>query len=411
MKTGKWPFLLALFVLVLSAAAEAASSEKPTAPEPGQAAPPLSIEQWLQPPGPVAADWGAWRGKVVVVEFWATWCGPCVAAIPHLNDLAKKFEGRPVVFVSLTDEEEAPVAKFLQRKPLAGWVGLDSDRSVFDAYGVRGIPHTVLVGPDGTLIAATNPADVTEAVLEEILAGKIAEARARFPRPAGWIELTLERDENAPPSLYEILIRPAKPDGWIRVSTTTASQEFLAKGLTLRQAIVNAYGVSPARLVLPEELAETTYDFLVRLPRERPQSANQELQKALETAFGLRVRRETREVEAMVLVAPRGRTPALREVADTKTVGMTHRGGLEMVNGSLGNLASSLEYELKRPVVDETGIEGNYDFELSWDPESPESVFRAVREQLGLELRPAKRPIEFLVVEVAKPPAKPNAAF
>lgn len=407
MKTGRCQVMLAVLLLALGVGAREASAGGKAAPVPGKPAPPLSIEQFLQPPGQALRGWKDLRGKVVVLEFWATWCGPCVAATPHLNELAKKFEGRPVVFLSLTDEAEAPVAKFLKRKPIEGWVGLDSDRSVFDAYGVRGIPHTVLVGPDGKLIAATNPGDVSEAVLEEILAGKIADARAQLPKPAGLVALTLERGESTPPSFYEILIRPAQPGGSIRVSTTTATQEFLAKGLTLKQAIVNAYGVSPVRLVVPEELAETTYDFLVRLPRERHQSANQELQKALESAFGLHVRRETRELDALVLVAPNGRTPALREVADTKTSWQSRPGRMEMVNGSLSNLASSLEYELERPVVDETGMEGNYDFELTWDPEEPDSVFAAVREQLGLELRPAKRPIEFLIVEATKPPAKP----
>lgn len=410
MKTRKWQFLLAVFVLVFSAGAGGTSGEKPAAPEPGQAAPPLSIERWLQPPGQVVGDWGALRGKLVVVEFWATWCGPCVAAIPHLNELAKKFDGRPVVFVSLTDEDEAPVAKFLQRKPMKGWVGLDPDRSVFDAYGVRGIPHTVLVGPDGTLIAATNPTDVTEAVLEEILAGKITEARAKLPKAFGLSVLTLQSAEDSPPPLYEVMIRPGKPVGSVRVSTSTTSKEFLAVGLTLRGLIADAYGLPWSRVLIPEDLGETTYDVRVRLPRESSESPNQVLQQALGPALGLRFRRETREVDALVLVAPKGRTPALRDPAGSGFAG-SHRGKIEVLNGPLGSLAFSLESELERPVVDETGIEGNYDFELSWDPESPESVFTAVREQLGLELRPAKRPIEFLIVEVPKPPAKPNAAF
>jgi thiol-disulfide isomerase/thioredoxin len=49
------------------------------------------------------------KGKVVILELWATWCGPCVAAIPHPNDLADQFKDSPVVFLSVTDEEPVVV--------------------------------------------------------------------------------------------------------------------------------------------------------------------------------------------------------------------------------------------------------------------------------------------------------------
>lgn len=71
----------------------------------------------------------------------------------------------------------------------------------------------------------------------------------------------------------------------------------------------------------------------------------------------------------------------------------------------LDSLTSMLEEVIGRPVVDETGIEGAYDYELRWDPQRPESVLSAVREQLGLELREARRPIEFLIVEPKPTPA------
>src|SRR5262245_46570784 len=65
----------------------------------GEPAPPLTLERLLQAPAGAKADWSALRGHVVVLEFWATWCVPCVRAVPHLNDLAEQFKDQPVQFL------------------------------------------------------------------------------------------------------------------------------------------------------------------------------------------------------------------------------------------------------------------------------------------------------------------------
>ena len=77
------------------------------------------------------------------------------------------------------------------------------------------------------------------------------------------------------------------------------------------------------------------------------------------------------------------------------------------VNQGIESIAASLEGLLGKPVVDETRLTNHYDFQLLWDETGSEDVDQgrittAVREQLGLELKPAKRPIEVLMVEAAK---------
>ena len=89
---------------------------------------------------------------VVILDFWATWCGPCVEALPKIAKVAKKYRDRGVVFyaVNLGDSAE-DVEKFLKEQKLDVPVVLDTDNAVGERYQVDGIPQSVIIGKDGSV--------------------------------------------------------------------------------------------------------------------------------------------------------------------------------------------------------------------------------------------------------------------
>lgn len=86
------------------------------------------------------------EGFVVIVEFWATWCGPCKASIPHLNEMHEKYKDRGVVFIGISDEDDSLVAPFVKQMKMKYLVAAGG-RDTKNAFGVNGIPHAVVFDP------------------------------------------------------------------------------------------------------------------------------------------------------------------------------------------------------------------------------------------------------------------------
>lgn len=101
------------------------------------------------------------RGKVVLVHFWATWCPPCAGEIPSLNQFIQKYASQNVVLLAVSEDEEGwPIInKFRKRVPFKFDVLLDDD-SVSDRYGTFGLPETYLLNQDGMIVRkAVGPQD------------------------------------------------------------------------------------------------------------------------------------------------------------------------------------------------------------------------------------------------------------
>lgn len=145
------------------------------AQKPGDSVTPEALGKldWIQGEAP-----GEWEpGKLYVLECWATWCGPCIAAIPHVDKLYDKYEskGLRVIGVNVWEDGKEKVEEFVKKKGdgMSYPVAYTGKGGVFETEwltpaGVRGIPHAFLV-KDGNVIAGLHPMKLTEKVIEGLL--------------------------------------------------------------------------------------------------------------------------------------------------------------------------------------------------------------------------------------------------
>ncbi|MES1244811.1 MAG: TlpA disulfide reductase family protein [Acidobacteriota bacterium] len=94
------------------------------------------------------------RGKVLLLDFWGTWCPPCVSAVPSLRDLSHDMKGEPFVLVSIAvEEDDGPVRKFVQKNQMDWPQVWDRNASFARQSGISRFPTYVLVGHDGTVLS------------------------------------------------------------------------------------------------------------------------------------------------------------------------------------------------------------------------------------------------------------------
>lgn len=200
-----------------------------------------------------------------------------------------------------------------------------------------------------------------------------------------------------------------------------------ATNVTLQRCIIGAWGVGPNQIVGgPAWLTTDRFQISAKAaePVDDDAVLNLMLRRLLADRFQLALHTETRTMQAYLLeVAKGGPNPAkLRKTAEpvpagasTTTNGSNTQTSIDARQTSMDLFARVLARELRLPVVDRTGLSGDFDFKLSWTPDRIRAaapadsdlptIFTALQDQLGLRLRAEKAPIEVLVIDRAEKPS------
>jgi thiol-disulfide isomerase/thioredoxin len=139
----------------------------------GDPAGPLAIKDWVKGK-PVQLTGGT---NIYVVEFWATWCGPCRTTIPRLSEMQAKFKDKGVIFVGISDEAADVVKPFVAEMgdKMSYNVACDDERMTsiryMEAFGQQGIPTAFIVGKDRRVLWVGHPLADMEPALEQIVNG------------------------------------------------------------------------------------------------------------------------------------------------------------------------------------------------------------------------------------------------
>jgi thiol-disulfide isomerase/thioredoxin len=141
----------------------------------GDICPDVAISSVINYSG-AAAKISDFKGKLLILDFWATWCRPCIAAFPKLDSLQKKF-GNKIQILPVTSEKKDAISNFLGKLKNINNImvpTITDDRQLRRLFPHTIVPHCVWINEEGKVVAITDGRQVTEANIREVLEGKLA---------------------------------------------------------------------------------------------------------------------------------------------------------------------------------------------------------------------------------------------
>ena len=217
------------------------------------------------------------ENKFIILEFWATWCAPCLGSVPHLNDLQNKFKNRKdLLFLSLTYEKPEKTKRTLEKVEFKTIVVSDQTKKTEANFNVEGIPHTVLIDNKGIIKWIGTPNELNSSMIENLLNGKIIlidkielktekndeiEAEKKESENNTEVALGFLKDKN---TQYIFSLINANKNDYGMAMNALALGKYIDLNNNLKSIISKIIKKPESQIIIKDELLEKKYNLLYK---------------------------------------------------------------------------------------------------------------------------------------------------
>jgi thiol-disulfide isomerase/thioredoxin len=334
--------------------------------------------------------------KIIVIDFWATWCAPCIASFPHLDSIQKKYQDN-VDIIALTDESAVKVSRFLEKKKYSFKFFIDEKAKLFKRFNVEFRPLTSVIKEDGTLLWVGDSKSL-DAVLDRVLSGKKIDNTSHTLLTAYKQYYTATEAPQEKRIIYDYQIGFSEKTDQYEVKNQ--------KGVTIDSAINIYYRAVPITEIIHElsevstlQLINNRHDLDTLLVNITAHSFSknityrnekERIMTDLQRIFGFTIKTGSKPFDGNTLkVINAEKLFTFKETIPGGGMVQTVEGKYKITRLSMSQLAEFLQRKLKTAVYFEGMDENKFNLELQASTEI-EILNGELKSKYGLELVPSK---------------------
>ena len=354
------------------------------------------------------------KNKYILLEFWATWCAPCLGAVPHLNELQAKYKNRKdLSVISLTYESPEKVLKTLKRIEFTTIVVSDQTEKSHTDFGAKQngnmtLPRTVLIDNKGVIKWIGVPDQISDSLFDSFLKGdEITTIRDSVPKNIENKTKADLKDENAIDIAMKLLRDKQTQYSFSLLESIdnhgSSSRKNPLKGqysiinCSFKEIFSELLNVTEMQLVIPELINDKKYSLFyknVNIVDEK--KCIEDIKNNLLKSLGLREKIDSRMVEVYFLKVIDKNKLQISTEKDNQSHWGENDTHLVFSNIPMGTLIKEVSNLQKMHIIDETNLIENYDFILRKD--SNENLIKDLK-SYGLTLEKVDKSVDYYIYE------------